>query len=151
MVMTCERSSACAMMDDAGTPVHMSIHERGASEALRHKWIESEKAGRDLGDQAIRQWIARHWHSFLRERWIEHLEGCLFWAEFDPDDFGLLQHEFLDSKVRDEILRRIKSGGENLDILCWSHERKLGRDERWDVLRILERLDINSRRLECRL
>jgi hypothetical protein len=151
MIMTCERAGARAMTDNRGTPVRMSIHERGASEALRHKWIESEKAGRDLGDWAIRHWIKRYWPAFLRERWIEHLEGEVFWAELDRGDFGLLQHEFLDSSVRDEIIRRIKSGGENLDILCWSHERKLSLDELREVLRILERLDINSRRLECRL
>jgi hypothetical protein len=138
------------MAETSGTPEGMSIHERGASEALRHKWIESEKAGRDLGDAAIRHWIKRYWNAFLRERWVEHLEGRVFWNELDRGDFGLLQHEFLDSKVRDEIIRRLKSGGENLDILCWSHERKPTREELREVLRILERLDINSRRLEFR-
>jgi hypothetical protein len=151
MITTCERTSACVIADPSGTPVRLSIHERGAVEALRHKWIESEKAGRDLGDAAIRHWIKRHWNAFLRERWIEHLEGRIFWTELDQGDFGLLQHEFLDSKVRDEIIRRLKTGGENLDILCWSHERKLAREELWEVLHILERLDINSRRLEFRL
>jgi len=139
------------MSDDSPNPMRMSIHDRGAIEALRHKWIESEKVGRDLGDHAIRQWIKKHWNAFLRERWVEHLEGRIFWSELDRGDFGFLQREFLDSKVRDEIVRRIKSGGENLDILCWSHERKLTREELWEVLNILERLDINGRRLECRL
>ena len=151
MLMTCERPNARLLAEEAGNPVRMSIHERGAREALRHKWIESEKAGRDLGDWAIHHWIKRYWNAFLRERWIEHLEGHVFWTELDRSDFGLLQHEFLDSGVRDEIIRRIKSGGENLDILCWYHDRKLSREELWEVLHILERLDINSRRLECRL
>lgn len=28
-------------------------------EIERHKWIESEKAGRDLGNEAIKDWIKR--------------------------------------------------------------------------------------------
>lgn len=151
MVIACERSEACPWTGPHGTNPRMSIHERGASEALRHKWIESERAGRDLGERAIRDWIKRHWHAFLRACWVEHLEGRVFWAELDSGDFGILQHEFLDSQVRDEIVRRIKAGGENLDILCWSRDRRLSRDELWEVIHILERLDINSKRLECLL
>lgn len=151
MLMTCDRLNARSRAEVSGIPIRLSIYECGACEALRHKWIESEKAGYDLGDWAIRHWIKRYWNAFLRERWIEHLEGRVLWTELDQGDFGLLQHEFLDSEVRDEIIRRIKSGGENLDILCWYHDRKLSREELWEVLHILERLDINSRRLECRL
>jgi len=34
-------------------------------EILRHKWIESEKAGRDIGfEQALTDWIMRH-----RSKW----------------------------------------------------------------------------------
>jgi len=34
-------------------------------EILRHKWIESEKAGRDIGfEQALTDWIVRH-----RSKW----------------------------------------------------------------------------------
>ena len=30
-------------------------------EILKHKWIESEKAGRDIGfEQALTDWIAKH-------------------------------------------------------------------------------------------
>jgi hypothetical protein len=39
----------------------------------RHKWIESEKAGRDLGDEAVFDWVQRYavsfreaYHSFVR-------------------------------------------------------------------------------------
>lgn len=40
-------------------------------EILRHKWIESEKAGRDIGfERALLDWIRRHrdgWRSARRE------------------------------------------------------------------------------------
>jgi hypothetical protein len=125
-----------------------SVHDWGAIEAQRHKWIESEKAGRDLGDGAIRTWVREHWNGFLRARWLEHLHGRVFWTELDHNDFGLLQRSFRDSPLIDEILRRLKEGQENLDILNWAIDEKLPMDQ---VLEILEALDINSRRIECLL
>ena len=38
-------------------------------EMLRHKWIESEKAGRDLGNEALIDWVnkyAAHWRKTRR-------------------------------------------------------------------------------------
>ena len=35
-------------------------------EMARHKWIESEKAGYDLGDNALFQWIELHMDAFLK-------------------------------------------------------------------------------------
>src|SRR5579864_5462011 len=98
----------------------LSIHDQGAMEAERHKWIASEKAGRDLGEVAIRSWVREHWNRFLRHRWLEHLQGRTFWIELDHDDFGLLLREFKDSPYIVEIINRLKSGKENLDILCWA-------------------------------
>jgi hypothetical protein len=124
----------------------LSVHEQGLAEAQRYKWIVSEKAGRDLGEAAIRGWVREHWNGFLRARWLEHLQGRAFWIELDHDDFGLLERAFRDSEVIDEILGRLKVGKENLDILCWALDARLPMDE---VLKILESLDINSRRIEC--
>ncbi|MGE3818385.1 MAG: hypothetical protein AB7I30_03045 [Isosphaeraceae bacterium] len=42
--------------------VRLSVHLHGEFEALRHKWIESEKAGRDLGELAISCWIRKYWN-----------------------------------------------------------------------------------------
>ena len=128
--------------------IRLSVHDRGAVEAQRHKWIESEKAGRDLGEWAIRCWVRQHWNGFLREKWLEHLEGRTFWIELDHDDFGLLQRSFQDSELIGEILRRLKCGQENLDVLNWAINVKLDMEE---VFEILETLDINSRRIECLL
>lgn len=33
-----------------------------------HKWIESEKANRDLGDEAVKDWILKHAKQY-REQW----------------------------------------------------------------------------------
>ena len=126
----------------------LSVHEGGAVEAQRHKWIESEKAGRDLGEWAIRCWVRQHWNGFLREKWLEHLEGRTFWIELDHDDFGLLQRSFRDSDLTAEILDRLKSGQENLEVLNWAIDESLSMRE---VVEILETLDINSRRIECLL
>jgi len=38
-------------------------------EILRHKWIESEKAGRDIGfEQALTDWIIRHRAAWRKAR-----------------------------------------------------------------------------------
>jgi len=135
------------LMPSARPSVRLSVHDRGEAEALRFKWLESEKAGRDLGEMAIRCWVREHWHTFLRERWLEHLQGRTFWIELDQDDYGLLQRAFQDSPLLDPILERLKNGWENLGVLLWARENRLPKEE---VIRILESLDINSRRIECR-
>src|SRR3954447_3604198 len=96
--------------DSSRSIVRLSVHEIGRVEAERHKWIESEKAGRDLGEWAIRCWIREHWNGFLRERWLEHLQGRNFWIELDHDDFGLLQRAFQDSELIEAIVGRLKAG-----------------------------------------
>ena len=125
-----------------------SVYIDGEQEALKFKWIESEKAGCDLGEAAIRRWVQQHWWGYLRARWLEHLHGKRFWVELDRGDFGLLQRKFQDSDLLlDRILDRLKTGQENLDIILWALD--------WgvplrDVREILQVLDINSRRLAHR-
>jgi len=126
--------------------LRLSVHRIGEEEAQRHKWIESEKAGRDLGEWAIRCWVREHWNGFLRARWLEHLQGRTFWIELDHNDFGLLQREFQNAVLIEVILDMLKSGQENLNVLNWALDNHLVMDE---VLEILEMLDINSRRIEC--
>jgi hypothetical protein len=125
----------------------MSLHQCGEEEAQRFKWIESEKAGRDLGETAIKTWIGCHWNGFLRHRWLEHLQGKTFWIELDQGDFGLLRTAFQASPLIDPILEQLKRGRENLDVILWALQDRLPMHE---VLQILEALDVNSRRIECR-
>ncbi len=125
-----------------------SVYEDSQREAERYKWIESEKAGYDLGEAAIRRWVKEHWSGYLRARWLEHLQGKTFWIELDRDDFGWLQRAFLDKPLLlDRIVDRLKAGQENLHIILWAQDWCV---EIEDVLAVLEALDINSRRLSHR-
>ncbi len=125
-----------------------SVYADSEQEALQYKWIESEKAGRDLGEAAIRRWVQCHWWGYLRARWLEHLQGKRFWVELDRGDFGLLQRKFHDNTLLlDRILDRLKAGQENLDIIRWALDWAIPINS---VIHILEVLDINSRRLAHR-
>ena len=45
-------------------------------EILRHKWIESEKAGHDIGfEKALLDWIVKHRSSWRTQRHSEHKVG----------------------------------------------------------------------------
>jgi hypothetical protein len=115
-------------------------------EAQRFKWILSERAGRDVGDEAIYQWVRDHWWGYLRARWLEHLHGKCFWIELDHGDFGLIQRAFQNRKdLLEQILDRLKDGQENLEIIRWAVHSD--RDLVDPVIEILTELDINSRRL----
>jgi hypothetical protein len=125
-----------------------SIYEDCRVEAARFKWIESERAGRDLGEAAIKCWVRDHWSGYLRARWIEHLQGTRFWIELDRGDFGLLQRDFKErTLLLERILDRLKAGYENLNIILWAIDWGVPIE---DVHEILLALDINSRRLAYR-
>jgi hypothetical protein len=125
-----------------------SVYTECVEEENRHKWIESEKAGYDLGEGCIRQWVKRHWKGYLRARWVEHLQGKCFWVELDRGDFGLLLREFIDQKeLLDTILDQLKAGKENLHVILWALDTRIPTEP---VQQILKALDVNSRRLSHR-
>ena len=144
--------NACCCAADApphqpGGPFYQqkSVYRDCVEEADRYKWIQSERAGYDLGEAAIRQWVKEHWTGYLRARWVEHLQGTCFWIELDQGDFGLLEREFRDRwPLLTAILDRLKAGKENLDVLVWARSNRLPVDQ---VIDILTALDVNSRRL----
>jgi hypothetical protein len=150
---TGEQVRECGAMEQASVCIDTqirksSVYDECEKEIQRYKWIESEKAGRDLGEAAIRRWVKEHWWGYLRARWLEHLQGRAFWVELDRGDFGLLQRTFHDNVLLlDRILDRIKAGQENLDIICWAHDWGIDTNP---LIQILETLDINSRRLAHR-
>ena len=43
-------------------------------EILKHKWIKSEEHGRDLGEEAVKDWIDNHAAAF-REYWERKCRG----------------------------------------------------------------------------
>ena len=135
-------------LDECRPTIRLSVHDDCRIEAERHKWIESQKVGYDLGETAIQWWVRNHWNGYLRARWLEHLEGRNFWIELDHDDFGLLNRSFSDSELIGPVVWRLKNSWENLEVILWAQDEDLPIDE---VIDILEQLDINSRRIECQL
>ena len=126
----------------------LSEYADAEPEARRLMWSESEGAGRDVVEAALRRWVRSHWRVFVRSRWLEHLQGVRFWTELDRGDFGLLLFRFQEHSVLlDRVLDRLKAGQDNLDIIRWAVD--------WGIptaplVEILEALDINGRRLAHR-
>ncbi len=122
-----------------------SVWDDSKVEIDRHKWIQSQKAGHDLGEHATREWIRAHWCGYLRARWLEHLQGRTFWIELDRGDYGLLNRDFQDKPhLLEQIISRLIAGQENLDVIQWALDTGTSTD---DIREILTKLDINSRRL----
>lgn len=126
-----------------------SLHLDCLAEEDAHKWRESEKACRDLGDNARYQWAREHWSAYLRARWIEHIEGRKYWIEFGRGTFGLMKHPIPDSQeLYQPIYNKLKAGHENLDIICWAKSNGAPLEL---VNRFLEALDLNRCHLKHRL
>jgi uncharacterized protein YjaZ len=56
------------MGDEHKKMTQSEILRKELEEILKHKWIESEKAGYDLGDKAVWDWVEKYAHEF-REYW----------------------------------------------------------------------------------
>jgi len=125
--------------------VHLKVYQEARKAIQEHKWLESEKAGRDLGVEAERAWTESNWLRFYRARFVQHLRGKTFFEEFGPECFALVPNRLSAlSDLLDAILDRVQDGAENLDLICWARKQHLPREQ---VLEILAALDINSRRL----
>ena len=123
----------------------MSVYEEARKAADEHKWLQSERAGYDLGSEAVRDWTRSHWLKFYRCRFVQHLRGELFWKEFDEQSYGLAGRHLVTSRqLLDEILDCVKRGAENLDLIINADDCGWPMDQ---VMCILEALDINSKRL----
>lgn len=124
----------------------LSLYEEGLREALRHKWIESQKHGKDLGETALTDWYRRYWPLFCRLKCLEHLAGSCSYREFAPEDFGMIgafiRHEDL---LLELILDRAADGMENLELILWAHDWGLPMPR---VLYILEQLNLNRAQLD---
>jgi hypothetical protein len=110
-----------------------------------HRWIESEKVGRDLGGGAERDWVHRHWRHFFRLRFVEHLRGRAFYEELGGDCFAVASERLsVEERLLDRVLEKIGQGAENLDVLCWAIREQ---QPTGPVLAILRAVDMNGRRL----
>lgn len=140
--------SVCTPLPPAASLVKKSVHRECIEEENKYKWIESEKAGYDLGEACVRRWVKEHWRGYLRAKWVEHLQGKCFWVELDRGDFGLLQRKFqAQVELLDVILNQLAAGKENLDVIIWAISNRMCLDP---INEILEALDVNSQRLEHR-
>lgn len=123
-----------------------SLYEAAWREVHVHKWIESERSGRDLGDTAIRDWWLRHWPRYCRRRRVEHILGAHRWSEFEEDAFGCVYTLILRGDLlADRILDRVDAGYENLDIINWAFDWGLPTER---VMEILKQIDVNRARLD---
>lgn len=123
-----------------------SLYEEALREAERHKWIESQKHGRDLGEGAIRDWYRMHWLRYCRYRRLEHVRGSRRWREFGDDNFGQLYSLIVAGDLLvDRILDRVYAGYENLEIINWAIDWGLPLSR---VIDVLAQLDVNRARLE---
>ena len=125
-----------------------SLTEESWLEALRERWYQSERAGRDVGEVAIRHWVHRHWPGFLRARWIEHMLGQRFWIELGREQFGILRDTPPDlHPVLDQIVVQLKCGAENLDFVRWICRKSPA--EREAVYTVLAAINVNAHRWRC--
>ena len=119
-----------------------SVYDQAWQEAYRHKWIESEKHGRDLGQRAIQEWNRQHFKRFYRWcHWL-HLSGRQCFREFRCEHFASISEP--DCDVDQQVVRLFWDGQENLDIYCRAHGNGWPLER---VFRLLLSLDINGTRL----
>jgi hypothetical protein len=112
-----------------------------------HKWLESEKAGMDLGEQAIRDWVQHYWDRFLRECWLEHVLGKVHWKELGTCNFAICKKQFEEDSLAEEIVELFRCGGnegENLGIIMRAQEYGWPMEH---VFEVLVTIDINSYRM----
>ena len=58
----------------AGHSVIREFIHYQVNEMEKHKWLESEKAGRDLGQKALLDWVDKHYAKFSQA----YFSGKLF-------------------------------------------------------------------------
>lgn len=123
-----------------------SIFEAAFEEALRHRWIESQKRGHDLGDHAIRDWYNTYWWTFLRYRHIEHVLGESCWNEFPDCSYAAIRPLLDgDDEIAATIIDLYREGFENLDIIHWAHRAGHAFDA---VFECLVLINMNDARLD---
>jgi len=125
--------------------MHLRVYEEANRAIQEHRWIESEKAGRDLGVDAEQEWIERYWRTFCRSRLVQHLRGEIFFDEFDAECFAIFSGRLEDvAGLLGVVLERIKEGAENLDLLRWGCQEHVPHDQ---LVEVLTAADINGHRL----
>lgn len=122
-----------------------SLTAHALAEIDRHKWIESQKVGHDLGRISCEQWLQLYWRSWVRVKLLEHLYGWRRWSAFPPEQFGIFLRTTLEHIVPAQVLARVSgilgTGGENLDVIDWAVDN--GEDLN-AIFWLLSTIDINA-------
>jgi hypothetical protein len=121
--------------------VPKSLYDDAWHQAVRHKYLESQKAGCDRGLDAIDEWHQHYWTLYLRHRWLEHLTGEECYEEFSPESHGALRRRFGDEPLVQVIADRVRLGAENIDVLLWAAEADADLDT---VIAILTEMRVND-------
>jgi len=125
-----------------------SVHHEAVREAEKHKWIESQKRGYDVGESALAEWCHKHWADFYHHRYMQHLDGEICWKEFPEQKFGLLKRKPVEDRHTLERFASLmirKNGGENLYIINSELDCHPRVSER--MMKLLEIIDLNNDRL----
>ena len=101
------------------TPISASVYDQAWREACRHKWIESQKRGIDLGRAAIKDWDERHFKKFYRWCHWRHLTGRQFFEEFPDEHFNRVMDPR--DELEWQVVIRFWDGLENLEIFNCAH------------------------------
>jgi hypothetical protein len=126
----------------------LSLEVEAWQQALKERWYQSEQAGRDVGETAIRLWVHRHWPGFVRHRWIQHMLGEQFWLELKREEYAILRDTPVEVRpLLDTIIDKLICGAENLNLVQWLRQRCP--EERKVIRKLLCTIDINSHRLRC--
>ncbi|MDA3959916.1 MAG: hypothetical protein PF961_03930 [Planctomycetota bacterium] len=133
------------ILPDGGVVYSLTAH--ALAEIERHRWIESEKKGHDVGPSAYEEWLTQCWNGWVRSKLLEHMYGWRCWSAFRSELHGLLRRGTVERHVSNEVLHRVAwilgHGGENLDVIDWAVEHT---SEVQNVLWLLEQIDINAAR-----
>lgn len=114
-------------------------------EARRHKWHESQRLGRDAGQQSVIEWFRKNWSAWYRDHWVEHVCGKKFWQEFGVAGFDVPNKPCPNEELLKDIIDHVSQYGENLGIIIWATESNQDMSQ---VLEILRMMDINGKRAE---
>lgn len=120
-------------------PASECIFELGLSEALEHKWLESQRFGEDLGLLVVRDWCHRHWPTFQRFRRLEHLFGDRRVSQFADEQLGIWKgRDRREDSLFDLVLGVFVCGMENLEFVNWVRQQRLPREEAYDIFTTLD-------------
>lgn len=143
------------MPDIASIDTSDCLFDCGLVEACKHKLIESQRFGEDLGMLSVKDWCSRHWRTFQRFRRIEHVFGEKYYRQFPAVEFGVWKdREREEGSVFDLVLGAFECCMENLQFVEWARSQKLSEKDayplfilldpncvRWDPRHIIQRAE----------